>query len=99
MDDRKPPLNLAPYVGLSLSIRFVDAEAALRWCERHHRPLAALPLSLANLNISRATVPMECLLQALDELEDILYTVPMLWSSVRAPVLVGLTATLAAFLV
>lgn len=42
---------------------------------------------------------MECLLQALDELEDILYTVPMLWSSVRAPVLVGLTATLAAFLV
>ncbi len=38
---------------------------------------------------------MECLLQALDEIEDLVFGVPLLWGSLRSPLLAGLTATLA----
>lgn len=39
---------------------------------------------------------MECMLQWLDELEDLLYCLPMLWARIRGWLLLALSATLAA---
>lgn len=37
---------------------------------------------------------MERILQALDDLEDLVFSVPLLWGSLRSPVLAGLAVTL-----
>ncbi|HUO83025.1 MAG TPA: hypothetical protein VM616_09230 [Gammaproteobacteria bacterium] len=41
---------------------------------------------------------MEIMLQFLDDLEDLVLTIPMLWESLRAPILTVLTATLGVLL-
>lgn len=42
---------------------------------------------------------MEIMLQALDDIEDLIFTLLMLWGSLRSPFLAILAATLACLLV
>lgn len=66
--------------------------AAVNWFTAG--PIASRYSGVADRRTMLRADPMEIMLQILDDLEDFVFSVPMLWGSLRTPVLAVLTTTL-----